>query len=69
MTHDAGNVIADLRERGFDLSLPVMYRDTSGRWDGLEVRGGEFAGYYPLNSAGSTDYSEARARLRARRTT
>ena len=65
VTNDAENVIADLRERGFDLSLPVAYCDTTGRWDGLTVRAGRFAGFYPLNAPGSTDYREARARLRA----
>ena len=66
VTNDAENVITDLRERGFDLSLPVIYRDTTGRWDGMEVHNGRFAGFYPLNSPGSTDYAEARAKLRAR---
>ena len=65
VTNDAENVIADLRERGFDLLLPVAYRDTMGRYDGLTVRNGRFAGFYSLNAAGSTDYGEARARLRA----
>ena len=65
VTNDAENVIADLRERGFDLSLPVLYRDATGRYDGLTVRDGRFAAFYPLNAAGSTDYGEARARLRA----
>ena len=65
VTNDAENVIADLREREFDLSLPVIYRDTMGRYDGLTVRDGRFAGFYPLNAASSTDYGEARARLRA----
>ena len=67
VTNDAENVIVDLRERGFDLSLPVAYRDTTGRWDGLTVRAGRFAGFYPLNAAGSTDYGEARARLHVMR--
>ena len=65
VTNDAENVIADLREREFDLSLPVICRDTTSRYDGLTVRAGRFAGFYPLNAAGSTDYGEARARLRA----
>ena len=65
VTNDAENVIADLRERGFDLSVPVLYCDTTRRWDGLTVRDGRFAGFYSLNAAGSTDYGEARARLRA----
>ena len=65
VTNDAENVIADLREREFNLLLPVLYCDTTGRYDGLTVRDGRFAGFYPLNAAGSTDYGEARARLRA----
>lgn len=67
VTNDAENVIADLREREFDLTLPVVYCDTTGRWDGLTVRNGRFAGFYPLNAPGSTDYGEARAKLRAMR--
>lgn len=67
VTNDAENVIADLRERGFDLALPVIYRDTMGCWDGLTVRAGRFAGFYPLNSIHSTDYGEARAKLDAMR--
>lgn len=67
VTNDAENVIADLRERGFDLTTPVIYCDTTGRWDGLTVRAGRFAGFYPLNSAHSTDYGEARAKLDAMR--
>lgn len=38
----------------------------TGRWDGIEVRDGRFAGFYALNSPGGTDYAEARAKLRAR---
>ena len=64
VTNDAELVIADLHERGFDLSLPVIYRDSLGRWDGLAVRGGHFTGFYPLNSATSSSYAEAWARLR-----
>ena len=32
VTNDAELVVADLVERGFDLSLPVIYRDIAGRW-------------------------------------
>ena len=38
VTNDAELVVADLAERGFDLSRPVIYRDTAGHWDGLTVR-------------------------------
>ena len=67
VTNDAELVIADLGERGFDLSLPVIYRDTMGRWDGLTVRGGKFAGFYPLNNADSASYAEALTKLSAMR--
>lgn len=31
VTNDAALVVADLHERGFDLTLPVIFRDTDGR--------------------------------------
>jgi hypothetical protein len=49
VTNDAEAVIASLARRGFDLaSRPVIYRDTTGRWDGLRVRRGAFAGFVTL---------------------
>ena len=65
VTNDAELVVEDLAERGFDLSLPVIYCDTTGRWDGLTVRAGRFGGFYPLNTHGSASYAEARAKLDA----
>ena len=67
VTNDAELVVADLAERGFDLSLPVIYQDTAGRWDGLTVRAGRFGGFYPLNTADSASHGEARERLQAMR--
>ncbi|CAH2606312.1 conserved protein of unknown function (plasmid) [Rhodovastum atsumiense] len=63
VTNDAERVVLDLRERGFKLNMPVIYCDSMGRWDGLTIRNGVFAGFYPLNSPGSTDYKEARVML------
>ena len=68
VTNDAELVVADLAERGFDLSLPVIYQDTAGRWDGLTGRAGRFGGFYPLNAADSASHGEARERLQAMRT-
>lgn len=67
VTNDAELVVADLAKRAFDLSLPVIYRDTAGRWDGLAVRAGRFGDFYPLNAGGSTSHGEARERLQAMR--
>lgn len=64
VTNDAEAVVADLAARGFDLTLPVIYRDTMGAWDGIAVRGGAFAGFYSLGAA-RTDHAAARAALRA----
>lgn len=48
VTNDAEHVIADLARRGFDLTQPVIYRDTTGRWDGICVRNGVCSGFYSL---------------------
>lgn len=63
ITNAAASVIRDLGKLGYNLRLPVIYRDTDGRWDGLAVRNGEFVAFYPLNKAEERDYAEARARL------
>lgn len=63
VTNDAEAVIADLARVGHDLTLPVMYRDSSGIWDGMEVAGGRFAGFFLLQRR---DYGEARRALRER---
>lgn len=64
VTNDAAAVISTLVRRGYDLALPVIYRDTAGEWDGLRVRDGRFSGFYPLGGAQS--YAEARTALKAR---
>jgi hypothetical protein len=49
VTNDAEAVIAQLAEK-FDLSkYRVIYRDTRGIWDELEVCDGEFAGFRSIN--------------------
>lgn len=63
VTNDAERVIADLAERGFPLTLPVIYQDSSGRWDGMTVSAGAFESFYALNKPNSTDYADARAAL------
>jgi hypothetical protein len=42
VTNDAEGVVADLARCGFDLSLPVIYRDTQGVWDQIVVEKGRF---------------------------
>ena len=48
VTNDAEGVVADLARRGFDLSLPVIYRDTQGIWDQIVIEKGCFAGFASL---------------------
>ena len=59
VTNDAERVVADLKDRGLGIALPVIYRDSMGRWDGMTVIDGRFAGFYPL----AEDYGDARKRL------
>ena len=61
VTNDAEGVIEDLRAAGHDLAMPVIYRDTAGRWDRIAVGAdGRFAGFLPI---GGHDYAAARLRL------
>ncbi|CAH2606309.1 conserved protein of unknown function (plasmid) [Rhodovastum atsumiense] len=49
VTDDLDNVIADLKERGFDLTLPIIYKDTeTGLWDAVMVRDDRFDGFQRL---------------------
>ena len=45
ITNDARNVVHDLVERGFDISMPIIYKDSMGYWDGILVKEEKFAGY------------------------
>jgi len=63
VTNDLVNVLADLAGEGIDLSqYKIMYRDTSGIWDGIGHDGGTFTGFFPLTEH---DYLTARAKLLA----
>lgn len=51
VTNDAERVIDDLVAAGADLARNrVVYRDSTGRWDELLVRGGQFAGFAPIGA-------------------
>ena len=54
VTNSAEAVIADVGRQGFDLSLPVIYRDTMGVWDRLLVSGGKFSGFASVNETDRT---------------
>jgi hypothetical protein len=57
VTNDADAVIADFVRLGVDVDLfRFLYRDTTGRWDELCVRGGAFAGF---NAIGAQTLSDA----------
>lgn len=66
VTNDAETVIADLVAAGVpgDGSVSVIYQDSIGRWDGLAVTDGQFAGFYPLGMD-ATDEALAVRRARA----
>ena len=64
VTNDADHVIKVLRERGVDLTLPVIYRDSMGRWDQLLVEGGEFKDFKILQK--TTEFDAAQAVLKQR---
>lgn len=49
VTNNAEGVIAELIERGVDVNtMPVIYRDTMGRWDQLVCARGKFKAFAPL---------------------
>jgi hypothetical protein len=66
VTNDAEAVIEWLGENGFDLGLPVIYRDSMGYWDELRVAQGRFAGFVGLGKT-ITDRDEAVAAIKAKR--
>jgi hypothetical protein len=48
VTNDAERVVEELAEH-FDLTMcRIVYRDTEGRYDGLALKGGSFAGFVHL---------------------
>ena len=61
VTNDARHVIERLAAAGYDLAMPVIYRDTLGQWDLLQVTDGQFSGYGSLG--GAKTYTEARVAL------
>jgi hypothetical protein len=56
VTNAASDVVSELTARHGPLAAPLIYRDTQGWWDGMTVRSGRFAGYYPL----AESYEDAR---------
>ena len=56
VTNDAENVIADLVRLGIDLDrYRIIYRDSGGTWDGIDVEDGRFAGFYALRATNRTE--------------
>jgi hypothetical protein len=57
VTNDAEQVIADFAERGIDVDQRrVIYRDSTGLWDGMATRDGRFVAFILL---GRTDMGHA----------
>lgn len=49
VTNSAVAVVADLVYQCYDLTQPVIYRDSTGTWDEMIVRGGRFVGFAPID--------------------
>ena len=59
ITNDAEAVVNYLFAHGiiaYGDKIPVIYCDTDGMWDGMRIRGNEFAGFVPI---GTPDIDEA----------
>jgi hypothetical protein len=64
VTNDVERVIRDLQALAVDVDAqPLVYRDSTGRWDQIETRAGRFAGFRSLGGAKALD--EALAALAA----
>ena len=60
VTNDIDNVLDEIQaELGYLSGYSVIYRDSSGRWDGVRVKGG-LVHFYSLNE---TNPEQAAARL------
>ena len=59
ITNNAKNIIAQLRENGFDLlRCPVVYCDTTGTWDWLKVNlQSEFSGFQHIGADRHRDHA------------
>lgn len=50
VTNDVENVIDDIAALGIDVnSNHIIYRDTDGYWDGIEVKNGGFVCFFPIH--------------------
>ena len=64
VTNDAEQVLLEQKARlGAEMPEIVIYRDTTGTWDGLDHIGGVFRGFYYLNTR---DVNLAIAKAKAR---
>lgn len=50
VTNAVESVIADLRYQRFDLTMPVIYRDTRGIWDEIVLQDGRFVGFRSIGA-------------------
>ena len=63
VSNDAENVIQDFIDRGVDVvNQPLIYRDSLGDWDCLQVLSGAFGGFKSLG--GLTDKKMAIAKVK-----
>ncbi|MGU3476911.1 DUF6011 domain-containing protein [Methylobacterium sp. D48H] len=68
VTNAVEAVIADLRYQKFDLSKPVIYRDSRGIWDEIVLQDGQFAGFRSIGTKNRCEALEVIARRRIQST-
>ncbi len=68
LTNAVESVIADLRYQRFDLTMPVIYRDSRGIWDEIVVQDGRFVGFRSINVRSRCEALEIIARRRIQAT-
>jgi 3-mercaptopyruvate sulfurtransferase SseA len=58
VTNDVENVVRDLAEEGIDVDRSIIvYKDTSGTWDGILCRDGKF---FAFRAIGAKSREQAR---------
>lgn len=68
LTNAVESVIADLRYQKFDLTKPVIYRDSRGIWDEIVLKDGQFVGFAPIGVKNRCEALEVIARRRIQAT-
>ncbi|HTB46258.1 MAG TPA: DUF3846 domain-containing protein [Acetobacteraceae bacterium] len=55
VTNDIERVIEDLVAAGADVDQPIVYRDSTGKWDGVLTEHGRFKDFLPFSEPSATE--------------